>query len=60
VIESLKTALNSHKINNAIFHTARGSQYTSDEFRNYLSNKPISQSMNSSAGRCHDNAKYVG
>ena len=43
--------------NKAIAHTDRGSQYTSDLYRNYLEKQGLTQSMNSAAGRCHDNAK---
>lgn len=57
VTQSLTAAHNLHDIDGAIFHTDRGSQYTSDEFRACLRNFAIIQSMNSDGGRCHDNAK---
>jgi transposase InsO family protein len=41
----------------AILHSDRGSQYTSHLFRENLDNFDITQSMNSAAGRCYDNAK---
>jgi transposase InsO family protein len=41
----------------AIIHSDRGSQYTSELFRETLSKFGIIQSMNSAGGRCHDNAK---
>ena len=41
----------------AIFHSDRGSQYTSTLFRETLDKFGIIQSMNSTAGRCYDNAK---
>lgn len=43
--------------NNAIIHSDRGSQYTSEIYRNDIEKYRIRQSMNSAAGRCHDNAK---
>ena len=41
----------------AIIHSDRGSQYTSQDFRDTLAMLGIKQSMNSAGGRCHDNAK---
>lgn len=41
----------------AIVHLDRGSQYTSEIYRKVLKKYGITQSMNSAAGRCHDNAK---
>jgi len=38
-----------------IFHSDRGSQYTSNLFRNLLNQYKITQSM-SSTGNCYDNA----
>lgn len=43
--------------NNAITHSDRGSQYTSDLYRKYAEKCNIRISMNRAAGRCHDNAK---
>ena len=40
-----------------IIHSDRGSQYTSAEYRAVLQKYGIIQSMNSSGGRCHDNAR---
>ncbi len=40
----------------AIVHSDRGSQYTSGAYRAALEKHGIRQSMNSDAGRCHDNA----
>jgi transposase InsO family protein len=40
-----------------ILHSDRGSQYTSAIFRETLGKFGIVQSMNSTGGRCHDNAK---
>ena len=44
-------------IRGAIVHSDRGSQYTSDLYREELQNCGIIQSMNSDGGRCHDNAR---
>ena len=41
----------------AIIHSDRGSQYTSEAYRNAVRNYGIRQSMNSDGGRCHDNAR---
>ena len=60
VRDTLKMAVRLHPDlvrNKAIAHTDRGSQYTSDLYRRYLKKYGIRQSMNSAAGRCHDNAK---
>jgi transposase InsO family protein len=57
VIQSVAAAIQTHGIAGAVFHTDRGSQYTSCDFRAYLKQANMIQSMNSAAGRCHDNAK---
>jgi len=58
VIESLKAVINEKiGVQAAIFHTDRGSQYTSLEFRAFIGKTGMKQSMNSAGGRCHDNAK---
>lgn len=57
VIQSLESAHKLHGISGAVFHTDRGSQYTSAEFRDCLRQVGVIQSMNSDGGRCHDNAK---
>ena len=41
----------------AVIHSDRGSQYTSDLYRKTIKKYGIVQSMNSSGGRCHDNAR---
>ena len=41
----------------AVIHSDRGSQYTSDLYRKTIKKYSIIQSMNSSGGRCHDNAR---
>jgi len=41
----------------AIVHSDRGSQYTSELYRQTVARCGIRQSMNSEGGRCHDNAR---
>jgi transposase InsO family protein len=61
VVKTLKTLKAVIKKENPksspIFHTDRGSQYTSDAFRCAVAETGVRQSMNSAGGRCHDNAK---
>lgn len=57
VSQSLASAHHMHDLRGSIFHTDRGSQYTSEEFREVLQAFGVRQSMNSAGGRCHDNAK---
>jgi transposase InsO family protein len=56
-IETYRQAALRYDLRGAISHSDRGSQYTSGEFRQTLKGLGIVQSMNSAAGRCHDNAK---
>lgn len=44
------------KLNNTILHSDRGSQYTSEAFRNELRKRGIIQSL-SGTGHCYDNAR---
>ena len=44
-------------IRGAVIHSDRGTQYTSELYRNTLRKYDIIQSMNSASGRCHDNAR---
>ena len=44
-------------IRGAIIHSDRGSQYTSQLYRDAVQQYGIQQSMNSAGGRCHDNAR---
>ena len=44
-------------IRGAIIHSDRGSQYTSQLYRDAIQQYGIQQSMNSAGGRCHDNAR---
>ena len=58
VVEVLKNAyINYPQIKGAILHSDRGKQYTSELYRETLKMYGIIQSMNSAAGRCHDNAR---
>lgn len=57
VIATLTQAAGRYDLRDAIFHTDRGSQYTSADFRNEIAKHDLRQSMNSEGGRCHDNAK---
>ena len=45
------------ELSGAILHSDRGSQYTSELFRQELKLAGLTQSMNSAGGRCHDNAR---
>jgi transposase InsO family protein len=56
VVETVNRAAANYDLRGAISHSDRGSQYTSDDYRNALAGLGITQSMNSAAGRCHDNA----
>jgi transposase InsO family protein len=57
VIEALKKALRGGYIEkNAIIHTDRGSQYSSNNFRKLLKDNELRQSM-SGKGNCYDNAQ---
>lgn len=56
-INTIKSAAKMHDITGMIAHSDRGSQYTSFEYRKALAENGIVQSMNSAAGRCHDNAR---
>jgi len=57
VIATFEQAAGKYQLSGSMSHSDRGSQYTSDEFRAVLQKLGIIQSMNSAAGRCHDNAK---
>ena len=56
-----KTLENTYKmhpgIRGCILHSDRGTQYTSELYRNTMKKYGILQSMNSAGGRCHDNAR---
>ena len=57
VIDSYKDAKTHYDLRGTIIHSDRGSQYTSNKFKEMIDNFGISQSMNSAGGSCHDNAK---
>lgn len=44
-------------ISGCILYSDRGTQYTSERYRNAIKKFGILQSMNSAGGRCHDNAR---
>ncbi len=54
-VKQLKDAYGS-KLNGTIFHSDRGSQYTSEAFREALSDSGMKQSL-SGTGHCFDNAR---
>jgi transposase InsO family protein len=56
-VETFIQAAGRYDLIGAINHSDRGSQYTSEEFRQTLAMLGITQSMNGAAGRCRDNAK---
>lgn len=56
IVNALKMASKKRSsLHGAIFHSDRGSQYASDEFREHLSKHNMIQSM-SAKGNCYDNA----
>ncbi|MDR0424439.1 MAG: IS3 family transposase [Clostridiales Family XIII bacterium] len=56
-VETYMQAAGRYDLRGAVSHSDRGSQYTSEEFRRTPARFGITQSMDSAAGRCHDNAK---
>ena len=57
-VQTLRNAYNAHPgLRGAILHSDRGTQYTSNEYRDAIKVYGIQQSMNSDGGRCHDNAR---
>ncbi len=56
-----KTVKNAYKaysqMKGCIVHSDRGSQYTSELYRNTMKQYGLLQSMNSAGGKCHDNAR---
>jgi len=57
VESTINQAAGRYNLRDALLHSDRGSQYTSELVRDALAKLGITQSMNSAAGRCHDNAK---
>ena len=57
-VQMLDNAMMSYPmLRGAILHSDRGSQYTSQLYREAIQHYGIRQSMNSAGGRCHDNAR---
>ena len=57
-IHTLENALTAYPaLEGAVIHSDRGSQYTSESYRQTIRAHHIHQSMNSAGGRCHDNAR---
>lgn len=57
-VDSVRSACTAYpEMHGAILHSDRGSQYTSQLYREELGRQSITQSMNSAGGRCHDNAR---
>lgn len=57
-VETVKNAVKSYpELRGAILHSDRGSRYTSEKYRETLKHVGLVQSMNSTGGRCHDNAR---
>lgn len=57
-VQTLKNAMVAYPdLKGCIIHSDRGTQYTSELYRNELKKYKIIQSMNSDGGRCHDNAR---
>lgn len=57
IIESLSMAAKNEEIKGAIFHSDRGSQYTSSDFRSYTKKAGLVQSMSFAGSSCYGNAK---
>ena len=57
-IRTLENALTAYPtLEGAVIHSDRGTQYTSEVYRQAIQKYHIQQSMNSAGGRCHDNAR---
>lgn len=57
-VQTLENACKAYPaLKDAIVHSDRGTQYTSQIYRSAISKYGIRQSMNSAGGRCHDNAR---
>lgn len=55
-VDAFTSATNKHQAYGMIFHSDRGSQYTSKLYRDTLAKYGATQSM-SATGRCYDNAR---
>ena len=57
-VHTLENALTAYpSLKGFIIHSGQGTQYTSESYRQTISQYGILQSMNSAGGRCHDNAR---
>ena len=57
-IQTLENALTAYpELEGAVIHSDRGTQYTSESYRQTIREHHIHQSMNSAGGRCNDNAR---
>lgn len=57
-VRTLENAVHSYPaLIGAVIHSERGSQYSSAAYRRAVAKQGILQSMNSTVGLCHDNAK---
>ena len=57
-VHTLENALTAYPaLEGAVIHSDRGTQYTSETYRQAIWENHIHQSMNSAGGRCHDNAR---
>ena len=57
-IHTLENTLTAYPaLEGAVIHSDRGTQYTSDSYRQAIREHHIHESMNSAGGRCHDNAR---
>ena len=57
-VDTLDNAMMAYPdLKGAIIHSDRGSQYTSQIYRDSIAKYNVIQSMNSDGGRCHDNAR---
>jgi transposase InsO family protein len=57
-VQTVENAVKAYPgIKGAILHSDRGSQYTSEKYRLAIAESGLVQSMNSTGGRCHDNAR---
>ena len=57
-VDTLDNAMMAYPdLKGAIIHSDRGSQYTSQIYRDSIAKYNVIQSMNSNCGRCHDNAR---
>lgn len=56
-VDTLDNAMMAYPdLKGTIIHSDRGSQYTSQIYRDTIAKYNVIQSMNSDGGRCHDNA----